>query len=59
MMAQKGKAHHLDRARVAARSGAIGDTTTDVEAVLRALKRALDRIYDGRGIELELSTSPV
>ena len=49
--------HHLDRARVAARSGAIGDTT-DVEAVLRALKRALDRIYDGRGLELEVSSSP-
>ncbi len=49
--------HHLDRARVAARSGAIGDTT-DVETVLNALKRALDRIYDGRGIELEVSASP-
>jgi signal transduction histidine kinase len=50
-------AHHLDRARVAARSGAIGDTT-DVEPVLKALKRALDRIYDARGLELEVSASP-
>jgi signal transduction histidine kinase len=49
--------HHLDRAQVAARSGAIGDTT-DVGAVLKALKRALDRIYDERGIELEVSASP-
>jgi signal transduction histidine kinase len=49
--------HHLDRARVAARSGAIGDIT-DVEAVLGALKRTLDRIYDGRGLELAVSTVP-
>jgi signal transduction histidine kinase len=49
--------HHLDRAQVAARSGAIGDTT-DVEAVLKALKRALDRIYDSMGIALEVSASP-
>ncbi|MGB6427453.1 MAG: ATP-binding protein [Methyloceanibacter sp.] len=48
--------HHLDRARVAARSGAIGDTT-EVEAVLKALKRALDRIYDARGLELDVSSS--
>ncbi|HEX9640868.1 MAG TPA: histidine kinase, partial [Candidatus Krumholzibacteria bacterium] len=34
--------HHLDRARVAARSGAIGDIT-DVDGVLKGLKRALDR----------------
>ncbi len=49
--------HHLDRARVAARSGAIGDIT-DVEAALAALKRALERIYDGRGLALEMSTGP-
>lgn len=49
--------HHLDRARVAARSGAIGDIT-DVEAALAALKRALERIYDGRGLALEVSAGP-
>lgn len=49
--------HHLDRARVAARSGAIGDTT-DVEGVLEGLKRALDRIYEGRGLELRVNSSP-
>ena len=49
--------HHLDRARVAARPGAIGDTT-DVDGVLRALKRALDRIHDSRGLELGVSSSP-
>ena len=49
--------HHLDRARVAARSGAIGDIT-DVESVLAALKRTLDRIYDGRGLELTVISGP-
>ena len=49
--------HHLDRARVAARSGAIGDVT-DVGAVLQALKRTLDRIYEERGLEVELVTAP-
>lgn len=49
--------HHLDRARVAARSSLIGDTT-EVESVLQALKRTLDRIYDERGIELEVEASP-
>jgi len=46
--------HHLDRARMAARSSAIGDIT-DVEAVLKALKRTLDRIYEARGLDLRLS----
>jgi len=49
--------HHLDRARVAARSGVIGDVT-DVAPVLEALKRALDRIYGERGIKLEVHASP-
>jgi signal transduction histidine kinase len=35
----------------------IGDTT-EVEGVLKALKRTLDRIYDERGIELEVEASP-
>lgn len=46
--------HHLDRARVAARSGVIGDVT-EVTPVLEALKRTLDRIYGERGITLEVS----
>jgi signal transduction histidine kinase len=49
--------HHLDRAQVAARSGAIGDTT-DVDGVLNGLKRALDRIYEGRALALEVTTLP-
>jgi signal transduction histidine kinase len=47
-------AHHLDRARVAARSSVIGDTT-EVEAVLRALKRTVERIYDERGLDIEVN----
>ena len=49
--------HHLDRARVAARSGAIGDIT-DVDGVLKGLKRALDRIYEGRTLELDIRSDP-
>jgi len=49
--------HHLDRARVAARSGAIGDIT-DVDGVLKGLKRALDRIYEGRTLELDVRSDP-
>jgi signal transduction histidine kinase len=45
--------HHLDRARVAARSSVIGDTT-EVDAVLRALKRTVDRIYEERGLDIEV-----
>jgi len=48
--------HHLDRARVAARSGVIGDTT-DVAPVLEALGRTLDRIYGERGVSVDVATS--
>ena len=49
--------HHLDRARVAARSSTIGDIT-DVEGVLAGLKRALDRIYEGRGLAFDVTVKP-
>jgi signal transduction histidine kinase len=49
--------HHLDRARVAARSSVIGDVT-DVDQVLQGLKRALDRIHEGRGLTLEVEAAP-
>ena len=49
--------HHLDRARVAARSSVIGDIT-DVDQVLQALKRTLHRIYEERGLEVEVPRSP-
>jgi signal transduction histidine kinase len=48
--------HHLDRARVAARSSVIGDIT-DVDQVLQALKRTLDRIYGERGLDLVVGAS--
>lgn len=48
--------HHLDRARVAARSGVIGGAT-EVDPVLMALKRALDRIYGEKGIDLSVSVA--
>jgi signal transduction histidine kinase len=49
--------HHLDRASVAARSSVIGDVT-DVDQVLQGLKRALDRIHEERGLDLEITASP-
>jgi signal transduction histidine kinase len=48
--------HHLDRARVAARSSVTGDVT-DVDQVLQGLKRALDRIHEERGLDLEITAS--
>jgi signal transduction histidine kinase len=49
--------HHLDRARVAARTSTIGDIT-DVDTALQALKRTLDRLYEERGLELSIKTTP-
>ena len=49
--------HHLDRARVAARSSVIGDIT-DVDQVLQALKRTLDRLYEERGLDVEVASIP-
>jgi len=47
--------HHLDRARVAARSSVIGDIT-DVDGVLQALKRTVDRLYEERGLDVEVAS---
>jgi len=47
--------HHLDRARVAARSSVIGDIT-DVDGVLQALKRTVDRLYEERGLDVEVGS---
>jgi len=49
--------HHLDRARVAARSSVIGDIT-DVDGVLQALKRTVDRLYEERGLDVEVASIP-
>ncbi|MBD8893479.1 sensor histidine kinase [Labrenzia suaedae] len=44
--------HHLERARMAAQRRVIG-VSCDVEPVLSRLCRAMGKIYQGRGIELE------
>jgi signal transduction histidine kinase len=49
--------HHLDRARVAARAGVIGDATK-VAPVLEALKRTLERIYGQGGVHVDVSSGP-
>jgi signal transduction histidine kinase len=49
--------HHLDRARVAARSNVIG-AVTEAAPVLEALKRTLNRIYGERGIDIAVRVAP-
>jgi signal transduction histidine kinase len=49
--------HHLDRARVAARSSIIGDVT-DVSGVLQAMKRTLDRIYEECSLDVKVASLP-
>ncbi len=48
--------HHLERARMAAQRRVIG-VSCEVEPVLNRLVRAMDKIYQGRGIEVEPSIS--
>jgi signal transduction histidine kinase len=45
--------HHLDRARMAAKVGVIGNSTK-VEPVVRSLARTLQKIYRERHIRLEI-----
>jgi len=49
--------HHLDRARIAARSQVIG-AVTEVEPVLARLVRAMRRIHEDRGLSIDLRTAP-
>ena len=46
--------HHLNRARMAARSGVIS-SATPVKPVAEALVRALRKIYESRGLSVQLS----
>ncbi|MDA7947700.1 MAG: ATP-binding protein [Hyphomicrobiaceae bacterium] len=46
--------HHLNRARMAARSGVIGGATP-VKPVVEALVRALQKIYETRGLSVQLT----
>ncbi|MBN9434416.1 MAG: histidine kinase [Bosea sp.] len=49
--------HHLDRARIAARSKVIG-AVTEVQPVLERLVRAMGRIHGDRGIAVALTVAP-
>jgi len=48
-------AHHLERARIAARQTIIG-TVTDVEPVIEALGRTMEKIH--RDIDIEIAVAP-
>lgn len=49
--------HYLDRARIAARAGAIG-RVTPVDATVEPLVRAIERIHGEKGIEISFSVQP-
>ncbi len=49
--------HYLDRARVAAQVGVIGNVT-DVESVARGIVRAVSRIYRDRHLEVAIECAP-
>jgi signal transduction histidine kinase len=46
-------AHHLERARIAARLTIIG-TVTEVAPAIEALRRTMEKIHRGRGITIEV-----
>jgi signal transduction histidine kinase len=50
-------AHHLERARIAARLTVIG-TVTEVGPVVDALRRTMEKIHRDRGIAIEVSVAP-
>jgi signal transduction histidine kinase len=50
-------AHHLERARIAARLTVIG-TVTEVAPVIDALRRTMEKIHRGRGIGIEVEVGP-
>jgi signal transduction histidine kinase len=47
-------AHHLERARIAARLTVIG-TITEVAPAIEALRRTMEKIHRGRGIAIEVA----
>jgi signal transduction histidine kinase len=47
-------ARHLERARLAARTAVVG-TVTDVLPAVSALARTMEKIYDGRGIAIDVT----
>ncbi len=50
-------AHHLERARIAARLTIIG-TVTEVATAIEALRRTMEKIHRGRGIAIEVKADP-
>src|ERR1700756_3324902 len=50
-------AHHLERARIAARLTIVG-TVTEVAPAIEALRRTMEKIHRGRGIVIELKADP-
>src|SRR6202000_1805697 len=50
-------AHHLQRARIAARVSIVG-TVTDVAPAIEALKRTMEKIHRDRGIVIEVQADP-
>ena len=50
-------AHHLERARIAARLTVIG-TVTEVAPAIEALRRTMEKIHRGRGIAIEVKADP-
>ena len=50
-------AHHLERARIAARLTIVG-TVTEVAPVIEALRRTMEKIHRARGIAIEVKADP-
>src|SRR6202047_74022 len=50
-------AHHLERARIAARLTVIG-TVTEVAPAIEALRRTMEQIHRGRGTEIAVDADP-
>jgi signal transduction histidine kinase len=50
-------AHHLERARIAARPTIIG-TVTEVAPAIEALRRTMEKIHRGRGIAIAVEADP-
>jgi signal transduction histidine kinase len=50
-------AHHLERARIAARVTIVG-TVTEVAPALEALKRTMEKIHRERGVMIEVEADP-
>jgi signal transduction histidine kinase len=50
-------AHHLERARIAARAQTIG-TVTEVKPVIEALGRTMEKIHRGRDILIDVEAAP-